>query len=288
LDSSDWIKAMCGHFEDRASGSGHETWEWDTLGAWAREAGRAGATWVSLVEGLLRTGTHFEPELDETLAEFGLTRPSFQVLVALLRADDQRLSQRALSRVVRRTSGTISTRLARLEKAGLVTREPDPDDQRGVIVTLTEDGRRRVESALPAYAAACERLGVALEDDDATDLAAKIGEWLGFFETPLGGEAGPELGIVVAPAHIAQRMRREVGLPDRVGVLVREVRTGSPAAAAGLERGDLLTAADGAEVRTIGDLQRAVTAAAEGGVLRLEVVRGVEERSVEVTLSPAA
>jgi DNA-binding MarR family transcriptional regulator len=271
----------------RAGCHGHEDWEWDDLGAWAREAGRSGARWVSLVEGLLRTGTYVEPELDETLAEFGVTRPSFQVLVALLRADDHRLNQRELSTVVRRTSGTMSMRLARLEEAGLVTREPDPEDGRGVIVTLTDEGKRRVESALPAYAATCERLGVALEGEDVSDLAAKIGAWLGFFETPSAGEAGPKLGIIVAPAHVAQRMRRAVGLPERVGVLVRRVAPESPAAAAGLEPGDLITAADGAEIRTIPDLHRALTAAAEAGTLKLDVVRGVEERSVEVRLAPA-
>jgi DNA-binding MarR family transcriptional regulator len=265
--------------------SSHEAWDWDSLGAWAREAGRSGARWVSLVEGLLRTGTYVEPELEEALAEFGLTRPSFQVLVALLRADEHRLSQSQLSRVVRRTSGTMSMRLSRLEQAGLVTRDGDPDDRRGVIVTLTDEGKRRVESALPAYAAACERLGVALEDQDASDLVAKIGDWLGFFESPIGDEATPQLGVLVAPAFIAQRMRRAVGLPERVGVLIRRVSQGTPAEAAGLERGDLITAASGSEVRTVGDLQRAIAGASASGTLRLDVVRGVEERSVEVSLT---
>jgi DNA-binding MarR family transcriptional regulator len=265
---------------------GQENWEWDVLGAWAREAGRSGARWVSLVEGLLRTGTYVEPELDETLAEFGITRSSFQVLVALLRAEGHQLTQRQLSTVVRRTSGTMSMRLARLEEAGLVAREPDPQDGRGVIVTLTAEGKGRVESALPAYAATCERLGVAIEGDDVSDLAAKIGAWLGYFETPTAAEAGPKLGIVVAPAHVAQRMRRAVGLPERVGVLVRRVAPASPAAAAGLEPGDLITAADGSEIRTIPDLHHALTAAAEAGKLRLDVVRGVDERTVDVSLAP--
>ena len=60
---------------------------------------------------------------------------------------------------------------------------------------------------------------------------------------------------------------------------------GSPAEAAGLERGDLITAAAGNEVRTIGDLQRAVAAAAQDGTLRLDVVRGVDERGVDVALT---
>src|SRR5919198_3650190 len=123
---------MTSHHGDQPHADDH-AWEWDALGAWAREAGRSGARWVSLVEGLLRTGTYVEPELDETLAGFGLTRPSFQVLVALLRADGNRLTQRELSRVVRRTSGTMSMRLARLEEAGPGARAPRPGDRpRGI------------------------------------------------------------------------------------------------------------------------------------------------------------
>jgi DNA-binding MarR family transcriptional regulator len=270
------------HRRGRRSYGDCRGWEWDELGAWAREMGRTGARQVSLVEGLLRTGAYVEPELEETLAEFGLTRSSFQVLVALLRADDNRLTQSELSRAVRRTSGTISIRLARLEDAGLVTRQPDPDDGRGVIVTLTDEGRRRVESALPAYAEACERLAVSLDEADAGEFVRRIGEWLGFFE-PEGRPTGPQLGIAVAPAQVAQRMRRAVGLPDRVGVLVRGVRSASPAETAGLTRGDLITSAGGEPVRTIAELQQAVAGA--GADLALEIVRGVQELGIEVRLT---
>jgi DNA-binding MarR family transcriptional regulator len=274
---------MYTHHRRQTRRHGCHPWEWDHLGAWANEMGRTGARRVSLVEGLLRTGAYVEPELEESLAEFGLTRPSFQVLVALLRADEGRLTQSELSRAVRRTSGTISVRLARLESAGLVTREQDEDDRRGVVVTLTDDGRKRVESALPAYAEACERLAVGIDEGEAGDFVRRLGDWLGFFETA-GEESGPRLGIAVAPPYLAQRMRRAVGLPDRVGVLVRGVVSGSAADEAGIARGDLITAAGGEEVRTIGDLQRALAAAAEVGTIELEIVRGVEERSMKVAL----
>src|SRR5215210_3243397 len=98
---------------------------------------------TTLVDDLIRAAAHIEPELEEALAEHGLTRPSFLVLSALDAAPDHRLSQRDLMASVRRTSGTLSVRLARLERAGFVERERDPDDRRGAIVTLTERGRRR-------------------------------------------------------------------------------------------------------------------------------------------------
>ena len=45
----------------------------------------------------------------------------------------------------------------------------------------------------------------------------------------------PRLGIAVAPQHVARRLRRSVGLPERDGLLVRGVEDGSPAAAAGIQ-----------------------------------------------------
>jgi DNA-binding MarR family transcriptional regulator len=235
---------------------------------------------TTLVEGLISTAAHLEPELEEALAEHGLTRPSYLVLLALLRADGHRLSQRDVMASVRRTSGTLSVRLARLERAGYVERERDPDDRRGAIVTLTDRGRARVEAARPAYEDTAERLVAGLPAGERAAFGEHLRRWLGFFEPD--DRVAPRLGVAVAPAAVAQRMRRAVGLPERHGILVMRVKRGTAAEAAGLSRGDLVVAAGGTEVHTIGDLHRAVAHAS--GPLKLGVVRGVEERAVEVAL----
>jgi DNA-binding MarR family transcriptional regulator len=46
------------------------------------------------------------------------------------------------------TSGTMTNRLDRLEELQLITRQQDPDDGRGSLVTLTKSGIRAVDSAL--------------------------------------------------------------------------------------------------------------------------------------------
>ena len=46
------------------------------------------------------------------------------------------------------TSGTMTNRLDRLEELQLITREPDPRDGRGSLVTLTKAGMRAVDSAM--------------------------------------------------------------------------------------------------------------------------------------------
>ncbi len=103
----------------------------------------------------------------------------------------------------------------------------------------------------------------------------------GEFTTP------PRLGIAIAPGHVARRMRRAVGLPDLEGLLIREVTGESPAARAGLAAGDLIVAAGGQPARTVDDLFDALQAAGSG-TIELNLVRGAEERTVQVVLGDAS
>jgi serine protease Do len=98
----------------------------------------------------------------------------------------------------------------------------------------------------------------------------------------------PHLGVAIAPGHMARRLRRAVGLPDADGLLIREVSEDSPAARAGLARGDLIVAAAGQPIRSADDLFGALRAAVPGGTLELTVLRGTDERTVLVTFGEAA
>jgi S1-C subfamily serine protease len=90
----------------------------------------------------------------------------------------------------------------------------------------------------------------------------------------------PRLGVAIAPNHVARRLRRSVGLPERDGILVRGVEDGSAAAAAGVEVGDLIASAGGRDIRDADDLQDAL------GALELPfelvVVRGADELKLTV------
>lgn len=88
------------------------------------------------------------------------------------------------------------------------------------------------------------------------------------------------LGVAVAPPHAARRLRAAVGLPEREGILVREVEPDGPAAAAGIASGDLLVAVGGDPLASVDDLHAALVAA--DGALELTVVRGADERTVVV------
>ena len=105
-------------------------------------------------------------------------------------------------------------------------------------------------------------------------------------ETLARGEAlpRPRLGLAIAPARVARRLRRAVGLPELDGLLVHGVERDGPAARAGVEKGDLLVRAGDRDLVRLDDLHEALDALAPGGELRLTVVRGVDEREVVVRL----
>jgi serine protease Do len=94
----------------------------------------------------------------------------------------------------------------------------------------------------------------------------------------------PRLGIAIAPPRAGRRMRQAVGLPERDGLLVREVLESGPAEKAGLERGDLIVAVAGEPLRRVDDLFRALDASEAGTSVELTLVRGVDERTVAVEL----
>src|ERR1700722_5719778 len=226
-----------------------------------------------LADTTISVAAHLEGELEEALAEHGLTRPSFLVLDALERAEGQTLNQRELVTRVRRTSGTVSVRLGRLERARMIEREPDPDNRRS--------GTPLVPAARPSDAERARRLAEGLPEGATSTLAANLPAWLGFFEPD--ERITPRLGVAVATAAVATRMRRAVGLADEPGVLVLRVGRETAAQAAGVTRGDLITQAGSTAVRSVGALERAVRAA--DGSLELKVLRGAEPHEVQVSLA---
>jgi serine protease Do len=99
----------------------------------------------------------------------------------------------------------------------------------------------------------------------------------------------PRLGIGIAPSWAARRMRRAVGLPERDGLLVREVEDDSPAAKAGIDVGDLIVSAAGRTTNNADDLFDALGSLGDAREIELAILRGADERTVRVSFeAPAA
>jgi DNA-binding MarR family transcriptional regulator len=96
-----------------------------------------------------RLARHLDIARRAAFADHDLEAWEFDVLSALRRQGPPfQLTPGGLIRATLVTSGTMTNRIDRLEAAGLVRREPDPADKRGVLVTLTPAGAERADAAL--------------------------------------------------------------------------------------------------------------------------------------------
>ena len=88
-----------------------------------------------IARGLTRVG-------DARLRELGFATAQLPVLTAL--KDGARLSQIDLARWAKVEQPTMAQLLARMERDGIVRREPDPNDRRGSLISLTDEARARL------------------------------------------------------------------------------------------------------------------------------------------------
>ena len=117
--------------------------------AWQRERPDLDISPLHVLSRVSRLARHLDLARRQAFTEHGLESGEFDVLAALRRAGaPYLLSPGRLAVVTLVSSGTMTNRIDRLSDDGLVVREPDPSDGRGVLVRLTEQGRVVVDSAL--------------------------------------------------------------------------------------------------------------------------------------------
>ncbi|MFE1343253.1 MarR family winged helix-turn-helix transcriptional regulator [Streptomyces sp. NPDC058757] len=125
---------------------------------------------------IYRLAAAMRGKVDKAYAPHGLALGEFDVLGTLRRSGaPYTLSPRELTATLMITTGGMTGRLDKLEKAGLLTRSPDPNDRRGLRVTLTERGRELVDQAVGAgLERQREALESALTEEEAKQLAGLL------------------------------------------------------------------------------------------------------------------
>ena len=118
---------------------------------WSRELPDLDTEPMAILGRIYRISNLVRPGIEATFAGFGLDRGEFDVISTLRRSGPPyRLTPTELYRQLMISSGGLTHRLDRLEKAGLVRREKSPDDGRSFLVALTEEGLARAEAAFRA------------------------------------------------------------------------------------------------------------------------------------------
>jgi len=258
------------------------------IDGWARERPDLDVSPIGVVTRIARLRQHLDTGVETLLAEYGLSGPDFRVIVALRRAGPPHaMTQARLMGDLALTSGTVSVRVDRLAERGIVVREPAAGDRRAQLVRLTAEGLRLFDELAPRHLANEDRLLSALSREERELLAGLLRRLLVSFETG-GVDAGLWLGMRLEPAHVARARRTAVGLSDTPGLLVAAVLAGTPAADAGIARGDLIVAVDGRELHSHAALAGAVSDARDRGCLRLSVLRGEGRAEVGIRVPRAA
>lgn len=142
------------------------------LRQWAVERPDLDVSPMGVFGRLSRAARVLDRSLAQTFGRYGLNGGEFDVLAALRRSGEPySLTPTELYRSMMLSSAAMTNRIDRLEKRGLVDRGPDPDDRRGVKISLTTKGFELVEEAVTAHVEGEQRLLDALSHEERQHLA---------------------------------------------------------------------------------------------------------------------
>jgi DNA-binding MarR family transcriptional regulator len=144
---------------------------------WRRERPDLDSTPMEVIGRITRVSALIERELERVFAQHGLAGGDFDVL-ATLRRSGAPVSPGELSRSSMVSTGGMTKRLDRLETLGLVRRDPNPQDRRGRLIALTDEGRVLIDRAVEAHLENENRLLANLPTAKREHLAALLRELL--------------------------------------------------------------------------------------------------------------
>ena len=142
------------------------------VAAWQRERPDLDVSPLAVLSRVTRLARHLDLARRSAFARSGLEAWEFDVLAALRRAGaPYRLSPGALLTQTLVTSGTMTNRIDRMVAHDLVRREKSPDDRRGVLVCITDEGLARVDAAMSDFLTVEASLLKDLDEHQRTQLA---------------------------------------------------------------------------------------------------------------------
>ena len=155
----------------------------EVLGSWRSTRPSIDTGPLEVTGRLSRIGPLLGRRQEAVFSRFGVNRGEVGALSALrVSGPPHRLSPTRLGRGLMLSSAGVTSRIDRLERRGLVRRLPDPDDRRGVIVELTDEGARLVDEAVAAVAESDRQLLGRLDPDEIAQLQALLKKLLASLE----------------------------------------------------------------------------------------------------------
>jgi DNA-binding MarR family transcriptional regulator len=126
---------------------------------WRRERPDLDLDAMELIGRLGRLGAYVARAVDETFNQYGIAHGEYDVLAALRRSGAPfTLTPSDLADTLMLSRGGMTSRLDRLERAGLVERRANEDDRRSLLIRLTDAGRTLVDEVTTQHVAREEAL----------------------------------------------------------------------------------------------------------------------------------
>ena len=155
------------------------------LSGWGETRPDLGVGALQVTARLSRIGPHLARRQEEVFGRFGLSRGEVGALSALrISGPPYQLSPTRLAKGLMLSSAGVTSRIDRLERRGLVRRLDDPDDRRGVIIELTDQGRQVVDDAVAALAISDRQLLDRLDPEEVQQLEGLLRKVLPLLDLP--------------------------------------------------------------------------------------------------------
>ncbi|AUA59157.1 Multiple antibiotic resistance protein marR [Achromobacter spanius] len=122
------------------------------ISQWSTECPTQDFAAMAVITRVFRLNAFATRNVNRSFRRHNLHQGEFDVLATLYRTGaPHAMNPQKLVDALLLTSGAMTNRLDRLEQAGLLVRNPNPDDRRGIIVSLTAEGLRVIKLVLKDY-----------------------------------------------------------------------------------------------------------------------------------------
>ncbi len=155
----------------------------EILAQWQEERPDLDASPMGIIGRSARLHKYLQKSISEVFAEYGLNPGEFDVLATLRRNGvPYQLTPTELYNSMMVSSGTMTNRIDKLERMGLVERLADKRDRRGTLISLTNKGFELIEAAVTAHVENGHRILSGLEKSELKDLAGLMRQLLVLLE----------------------------------------------------------------------------------------------------------
>lgn len=153
------------------------------LEQWKRERPDLNAFPMGIIGRISRLDYYFSHHLQTVFDKYDLQSGEFDLLAALRRSGNTyAVNPSDLYKTLMITSGGLTNRIDRLERAGLITRVPDPKDRRGTLIQLTDKGLLLIDEAIQGHVENETELLAALSPSEQKALSDLLRKLLGTTE----------------------------------------------------------------------------------------------------------